>query len=471
MFRVILVDDEPWVLEGWLRVFPWGQEGFKVEATFTDATAALAYAREHAVDLVVSDIRMPGIDGLELLKACHELPSPCEVVLVSGYSDYEYIHQAIQEQAFDYCLKPVYPKEAREILGRVAARLRARSFERTAQQLHALEDKPAAQVLGCPQEQYCIGLYASRDVFASLGVKNSTVYSVAANGFFTMATGEKPSLEALLASARDLCGREGQLCLGASRIAGASQPAGLFFSQAMAAAQGEFMGSGACFAVYDDTPDPRLQAALRMLSFALALGDDISSGQVFTQLPALFQAQKLGFCHALRFYNAAAVQLPQKTSLRIRTGEELLYAYPSFEAMCEELHKAVCAHIQETRLAGKGSGSNFMQLCTYVREHYNEKLNIADLSRRFYFNVTYCSELFKERLGMTFSEYITSLRMQAAIELLKDPELSLNEVSARVGYAEYFYFSKIFKKTFKVSPTQYIKDVLDRRAGTSKEKE
>lgn len=103
---------------------------------------------------------------------------------------------------------------------------------------------------------------------------------------------------------------------------------------------------------------------------------------------------------------------------------------------------------------------NFKKLLEFVDENYINELYLKDLACKFYINFTYCCELFRKVTGTTFSEYITELRMKKARELLKSKGLTISQVSNAVGYSDYYYFNKVFKKMHGVTPLVY-KDTVN----------
>lgn len=120
MLRVLLVDDEPFIVQGLSVLIDWNKEGYEIAATAADGREALSYLRENKVDLIVADIRMPVMTGLELLETIRrEGISDAYFVILSGYSDFEYAKQAIRYQCMDYVLKPVEKEELLEILRKV----------------------------------------------------------------------------------------------------------------------------------------------------------------------------------------------------------------------------------------------------------------------------------------------------------------------------------------------------------------
>ena len=93
----------------------------------------------------------------------------------------------------------------------------------------------------------------------------------------------------------------------------------------------------------------------------------------------------------------------------------------------------------------------------YLNENYMKKINMAEVSNIVSMNYSYFSKLFKTEIGMTFTEYLTMLRMEEAKKLLKDPVNKICEVSAKVGYEDAHNFSRAFKNYFGISPKKYRK--------------
>lgn len=94
-----------------------------------------------------------------------------------------------------------------------------------------------------------------------------------------------------------------------------------------------------------------------------------------------------------------------------------------------------------------------------IREHYMEDISLTSLSAKYNISMGHLSKLIKEQLSVNFSDYIASLRIQRAKELLRDDSLSIQKISEIVGYNDYFYFTKVFKKVEGISPSKYRKSI------------
>ena len=94
-----------------------------------------------------------------------------------------------------------------------------------------------------------------------------------------------------------------------------------------------------------------------------------------------------------------------------------------------------------------------------IREHYMEDISLTSLAAKYNISMARLSEMIKEHLQLNFSDYIASLRIQRAKELLRDESLSIQEIAEIVGYNDYFYFTKVFKKVEGISPSKYRKEM------------
>ncbi len=100
-------------------------------------------------------------------------------------------------------------------------------------------------------------------------------------------------------------------------------------------------------------------------------------------------------------------------------------------------------------------------LTRYLQEHMAEELSLSVLAEQFYLNPQYISQLFKNEIGVGFLTYLTNIRMEKAKKLLLSTSYSIAEVAEQSGYGDYRVFTKVFKKTEGITPSQYRRDFLD----------
>ena len=119
LYKVIAVDDEIWALRGLCNIVDWESLGFSIVGSYTNSAEALKNIEELKPDVVFTDVRMPGIDGIELIDAIHNSGINCRLIIVSAYRDFEVAKQAIGKDVSEYLMKPLDKKEIHDLLGRL----------------------------------------------------------------------------------------------------------------------------------------------------------------------------------------------------------------------------------------------------------------------------------------------------------------------------------------------------------------
>lgn len=130
MYKLLIVDDEPTVRHGLNHYFDWASYGIEVAGEADDGDAALEAADRLRPDLVLTDVRMPNVDGIRLSRELREKYPQTKIVFVSGHDDADYLKSALQVNAVDYIFKPVNLQELRAVVERVSAELREQERER-----------------------------------------------------------------------------------------------------------------------------------------------------------------------------------------------------------------------------------------------------------------------------------------------------------------------------------------------------
>lgn len=164
MYRLIIVDDEFEIRNGLSRYFPWESVGFETAAVFENARGALDYIRRNPVDVVLTDIEMPGMSGIELARVIHEQRLPVKVIFLSAYKKFEYARDAISYKVVHYITKPTVHSEIFEVFGSVRKELDA---------------ERGAPTQSAPSEGYYENLVQQVQQAIAKDLKNATLISVA----------------------------------------------------------------------------------------------------------------------------------------------------------------------------------------------------------------------------------------------------------------------------------------------------
>lgn len=138
MYKIILVEDEAIIRRGIKRGVKWEEQGFEIAAEAEDAEEALRLLQEMPVDVVLTDVKMPGMNGVELSRKVKEQYPQTEIVILSGFAEFEYAKAAVSFGAFEYMVKPVRKQEIEAVFCRLKEKLDRRFREQAEEQRRML---------------------------------------------------------------------------------------------------------------------------------------------------------------------------------------------------------------------------------------------------------------------------------------------------------------------------------------------
>ena len=128
MINVLLVDDEPLICEGMERLIDWNELGFTVSGKVHSGMEALECIEPLCIDLLITDLKMPVMSGIDLLGKVKERYPSVEVIVLTGFADFSYLQQCIRGSAADYLLKPINREELKQSLEQVKQKIVSRAF-------------------------------------------------------------------------------------------------------------------------------------------------------------------------------------------------------------------------------------------------------------------------------------------------------------------------------------------------------
>ncbi|MGN1015854.1 MAG: helix-turn-helix domain-containing protein [Faecousia sp.] len=151
-----------------------------------------------------------------------------------------------------------------------------------------------------------------------------------------------------------------------------------------------------------------------------------------------------------------------REALRLQITDYMLKPvnYEEFGACLDNL-KIALFHRQSPKEQAPTEERTINGITRYLQEHLSEELSLSVLAEEFHLSAQYISQLFKSEIGVGFLTYLTSIRMEHAKKLLLSTSLSIAEVSEQSGYADYRVFTKVFKKSEGITPSQYRRDFLE----------
>jgi two-component system, response regulator YesN len=461
MLKVLLADDEAKVLRHLQTAIPWEQLELEIIATAQTGLDALRIARQAQVDIVITDIRMPGMDGLLLCQKLREQNPRVQLIILSGFQDFAYAKKAIELQVLGYCLKPIDTGDLTGLLRTAIRNTLKNKIENGDALLDLIEDGNSKDI---------------RAAFHELGITSSTIYVAASVGVH--------NIEKLL-------GAQLSYRLGKHKYLYFSA---LPFNRANAEHMIAYATGRAGIGLYPEPVTPEhLKDAIEDTS-AMAfqffvnghptLCDSLVNGplveDVFARLenaaqqPELLKLLLEELSHAncglifniqtvFIFCNRVASYLAfggnnEYCELMLYGFEQLPANYLSMNALFSEFASEITPTLLQngSDSASSSRSGSFLPIIRYLDKNYEKDLSLKKVAEHFHLNASYISQLIRSETGLTYTQYVTELRINKAKDLLKTTSLSLAEISEAVGFNDYFYFIKRFKKEVGVTPGKYL---------------
>jgi two-component system, response regulator YesN len=477
MYRLLIVDDEPWTLIGISKSFKWRERGFEVVGKMTNPVEASEFIINEKPDVVFTDIRMPVMSGLDLMKNARLNNVDTEFIIISGFGEFYYAQEALRLGAFDYLLKPADLEECDKLLKRLKLRLDSKIENSNDSLIDAImnNNMDYTKVFNYNRSKYkyyqAIIISSKRDpaIKCEMLPHNINKYEIriGINKHLLLINAEYDMAEYLennflhlkeINNLVDKIGVGGQICNCENLF--------LSIKEADIALCNSFIYGRNKLYKYKKDNINRLRNAIEKLILLVSLkkSDEFQKG--IKEIKMVFQEDKLGIEGVVYFWNQIVMFI--KSSDKYKTYfnredfkgyEQIVNSYRDFDEFCLYIEELLYL-ITKTSEGTEDSlfiNKDFLKLVQFVDDNFCEDIQLKDLSSKFFINYCYCSELFKKVKGRSYNKYITELRMNRASELLKTSDLSTAIVSESVGFKDYFYFNKSFKKHFFVTPLEYRK--------------
>ena len=514
--KVLIVDDEKLTQEGLFQEINWERLNIQEVLLASDGLEGIVLARTHRPDIVLSDIRMPRMNGIEMAEQIQNMnPDTC-IVFMSGYSDKEYLKAAIRLRAVNYVEKPIVNKEVEQALADAIATCEKQKYAKTAivseqqkrnhslalfltskQDLFSLDDSTSLDFdkyqlskeayyttfivsfhhIASPlSEENLNELYADLDALLKT---NSILYLHAIkNGnilIFHIYGNEKPSESNLMKLAiflKEKLNHMGDFFTAIGRTVQSYLNVYDSYSSAVFLLQSSFFNDSG--AILTELPPKNESAILKDLSIpyfaALIKKDRNTCEKISNELfETLKSCQTLLPNQAKDMYYKYFVEIQNYISRRQENATSFL---GQKQSIWESISK--CNTLKELhQLFEKQQSFAFDELDSdntensiihrtkdFIHNNYSSiQLSVKEISDHVHLSSSYICTLFKNETGQTINQYLTDYRLKTAKYLLSEQRYKVSDISTIVGY-EHNYFCKLFKKTEGLSPTQYREKIL-----------
>jgi two-component system response regulator YesN len=510
---ILVADDEHLVRKG-IRHLLAGQPDYRVVADAANGEEALQKAQELRPNIIILDVKMPIMNGLETLKQLNRLSPGSKTIILSGHNDFTFAQQALKFGANDYLLKPTNLQEL------MAALEKAKS--------HILQDKDTADNLSHGMSAITEQFYASllrnelqaaeiSEKLKSLKVKekSASVLLVSFDDRYRLQS------EKSVEEYRSLCitlkqriktflDRElrhpvpvlhldylecvvvyfsslqpeatnlGEMILSNVRCdypftiaVGSERPMTLLSESYRDAREkiknrlligGKRVISEAAGTTTEQTSYP--EEIEKLISKAIRFGD---CEQVQSTVKKMFDAVASHFASPEAWthlsYHLLELAYSVLTDLEVFSTERTSFFEKSGEiphlSSAEDIHYFVTHNLVDIatliRSMNTGPSIAIRKAISYINENYANRIALQDVAQYTCLSPNYLSQLFKQETGKSFLEYLTHCRVEAAKKLLVQSSLTISEIAFKLGYDMPSYFSEVFKKSEGLTPSQYRK--------------
>lgn len=514
--KLLIVDDEKLTRDGLVNSIDWKQLGISDVAQADDGLCGYELARSFRPDIVLSDVRMPRMSGIEMAEKLQMHNPDISIIFMSGYSDKEYLKAAIKLKAVSYVEKPIDLEEIREAVRqacqnveavREAAGIKALSISLSRSALAArLAMAPRADEPKVKWEEmefyfpadkhtpfftFLIQFYHINDMQSGLGdltesyiaqvlekshlneihaVRQGNLFFYHVWGFKRYSNKEKDMLGSRLEDALKPLALHYHIVFG-KNVEGMEEIHNSYNS-AVIELQNSFFSPDNTHRIYEHRDTYGVFHDLTELDMENQLGEyllhreeeesiALLQGMVeqLTAMQNVLPNQVKDLYYKLfgivrESYRALRVQ-----AMDVKESDHSLWGSLSSCESVYELHELLKEQVSRFYSAAKDSGeenSAVYLMKQFIADRYqDESLSVKDISAHVMLSSSYVCTIFKNDTGMTLNQYLTEYRIERAKKLLADPRYKIIDISAKVGYSDGNYFGKIFKRVCGMSPSEY----------------
>ncbi len=514
MLRMVIVDDENIIRESLVHFIDWESINIEVVGTADNGSKALNIIMEQVPDIILTDISMPMLSGIEMIQMLRDKNIRSEVIFISAYNNFDYAKKAIEFGAFDYILKPInelqlidtvkrcsdkiiHEKEVTHLLSNITndkKQLLSDSLEKLF--FHHTQLKPSEQKVleanGITEDAFpmviAAGITLSDEETLQLGQfelllkGNHLIHTLRIKNNFLiyLLFSEEVDPSYLQKTFVDFFMNKKEFYMEQG-IHDISMSNPYAFSKAFPRIATEVLLLHACG--FNASTCFKIQ----IMNDLAEVQQRIPSGHILSQTKEaienhdsdkLYKLTTAYFLHCVEdqtiydldimklkcidfidtvFNDLNTYQIANYFGEKHMTAKKSITSQISIDQIYEvtkNIFTNLSTLIQENKL--KSSHHLVKLTMDYIHQNYNKNISLADISSKLYVSPAYLSMLFSRDVGEPFSRYVLNYRIQMAKTMLQNPKYKVYEIAAMTGFTDVAHFSKAFKQIEKKSPKQFM---------------
>lgn len=508
MKRALIVDDEKFIRRGLKVILEQMDYDFSEIQTCRNGREALKILEKDNFDLVLTDVRMPQVDGITLIKQIQQLNHKPEVIMISGYDEFSYAVEGLKYGAQGYILKPIDKKELKEVLDKVdkviqdkeTIKQKDQQLQEYIEQIHTnelnyilmnehlnkeeIKNRLEAMRLPIFDSPFCVGvlefckehrdeyLIFSQNIiedYIETHLSNDITFIDKSGAIVILLSKQQHAYDILELISEHV----GVKCfLGVSEKSEHMADIRDLYIESFNALQYRIFERESSVLLYDDIKDREAVFSLpidKIEKMGNMLGVE-SIAKIHALLWEIFDRDDISkydisYLEGMvdYIYKNLIVDIfrdiPQK-GLELGEHYEKLESIYNFEYI-DEYIKEIENYLTDvneylTILREAYTGQNQIDMAIqFIQENYHRDLNMAYVANYVSLNYSYFSQVFSKYTGKYFPDYIKEVRIEKAKELLKDTDAKVIDISKKVGFQNSKHFMKSFKEIVGITPTEY----------------
>ncbi|WP_334071385.1 MULTISPECIES: response regulator [Paenibacillus] len=525
MYNVMIVDNEPVIKKGLQCFIDWEALQCEVVCEASNGMEAVELLSQYNIHIIVTDIRMPGMDGLALSDYVHRTFPQIKVIILTAFADFSYAQSAIQYEVVDFVVK-INPTENLPVAIEKATRLLEKEKEQK-EKLRQLENKindhlseisekflkeavegliseeaslfSRSTELGLQLEDYFAVYLEFEDTHSSPSTHEYQRFLVSIRQFLALAFEERPSYmmameqntllaivsmdsdhaaiptQALLTICNELLSmakkfRRYHLNIGISSMHRDVLTLSTAYREAKEALQGNFYSDNHV-AIYRPYTHQTLTPGAPPHHDAEQIAEYLQHGQselAIQQLDQLLESYRstqepienvkvaclLIGSYCFRLLSASQPFAPEPTESQTTIYKQIQES-KGIQQLTDILKRLIESCLRALTFNDKQPNYIVIECQKYIREHYNQNLNLQIIADHIHINSSYLSRLYKKVTGESIIDAINKYRIEKAKKLLRNPASKVFEVAEAVGIETPAYFTHVFSKYTGMSPKEY----------------
>ncbi|MBR4462177.1 MAG: response regulator [Erysipelotrichaceae bacterium] len=516
--KVIIADDEIHICSLLKHLIEWDRLGLELAGVFNDGESLLEGFEEDPADILLCDIEMGDLNGLEAIRIIKEKHPSCQCIIISGFRNFDYAQTAIRYGVNNYLLKPIDQKDLNDTLQSVVNKLNESSsvndvivnYSTRAKLFNHLdkigENTTIEEINRSYRYHFAYGCFVlMHTIFTKLDIKSAELseisntfteelkrrlkeysydlecFDVSQNSITTIINfrndDKKPVKTLFDGILRDVCikmdamyscftyfgisTREYDAChLSRQKDEATTVLVNRFASpdiRCFYAEDGEAAYVTAELSVNEENTLINQIQTVDSDAVIVMLRDFFRSKQEeIREKPQLMTTYYFLFVDKI---NDTVYDLAENKENKDNVRKRAITAYENCRTV-NELERSLydfTTELMDSCLSKKKSNLNIyvQQTQEYLTNHYAEKISLETVAYQLNISPTHLSTIFKKETGIGFNQYLINVRIEEAKKLLRSSKYNLNEVANAVGYNDAGYFSILFKKETKISPGEF----------------